>query len=539
MKTGPMEKSFRVSMWNLSIQDKNCGETREWRWICLLQLFFFLTALIGLDSPLVSADNGRQNHTFDLARHVYREGWSAVVQPKTSFSMEENLAQPFTVVHLEFPFHGLLGYPAAVLLKNHDYAIARLVSIIFVLISFRFGYAVFRHWLPPQAALIGITLWATAPLVLHFGQVPMPDVLATTGMIAAFACSLRGTWISSSLWFAFALLAKSSSIVFGLPILMALLVVKESLSFPKFPGLAVAWGFVPLLSLVGWLALGRGSPPGSWTIWSMYEDGTYAGLTDFAVFDQYLHFLEYLVPVGCGILGILGLAFAFHKNAPRMDRWIGGAIFLAILSCYLGESRMMWREPQYTLPVLFWLILAVSFGIPPLLEKMRVSRLWRIGVIAVLVVQIVSVSSAIFFLKSSRVSNWNDLQAAAGLLPPNARVVVVSSIYLGTSSSVWLDRNVFEIDFRATKRSFPGEDLQALAELKRNLGNLEAAGFRYLMVFDYRIYTNKTKAGYATYFTLPSSPLRHFCDDRFDKLFEGNHVLLYALQDSKPSKSQQ
>src|SRR5436305_13466653 len=97
------------------------------RFVLLLQIGFLLMGLLRLSQPFVSAHFERQNQTYDIARHVFHDGWRAILLPKTSFSLPDNLAQPFTSVHLELPFHGLLGWPFFTLF-GHARAVVVLVS---------------------------------------------------------------------------------------------------------------------------------------------------------------------------------------------------------------------------------------------------------------------------------------------------------------------------------------------------------------------------------------------------------------------------
>ena len=69
----------------------------------------------------------------------------------------------------------------------------------------------------------------------------------------------------------------------------------------------------------------------------------------------------------------------------------------------------------------------------------------------------------------------------------------------------------------------------------RDLERLHAAGFDHLIIFDLegkhslRPFRRLSRAPYATDFTAVASPVRHYCDQRFQKLYEGDHVLLYSL----------
>jgi len=198
----------------------------EWIRIGVLQVFFLVTALFGLNGPFVSTDSQRQNYTFDVARHVFHEGLGAVITPKASFSqltnpddLRSSLPVPtprYTICHLEVPFFGLIGWPAANVFKNHEHAVVRLIAVMFSLLSILFLYLVLRYWLDPEPAFFGMAIWTTAPLILHFGQVPMPDILTTTGMITAFFFALHGRLGLSSGAFLFAILAKMSTLPLGI-----------------------------------------------------------------------------------------------------------------------------------------------------------------------------------------------------------------------------------------------------------------------------------------------------------------------------------
>ena len=174
----------------------------EWRWVAILQALFLLMALVNLDGPFVSTHFVRQNYTFDVARHVFRDGFPSILTPKGSFSQLSDPADAFsklpvptpsyTICHLEVPFYGIIGWPFATIFTGHETAVVRLVAVVFSILSIGLLYLVLRYWHDPPVALFGTILWTTAPILLHFGQVPMPDILTTTGMAAAFFfCATR------------------------------------------------------------------------------------------------------------------------------------------------------------------------------------------------------------------------------------------------------------------------------------------------------------------------------------------------------------
>jgi len=504
----------------------------------LLQVLFLIIALIGLDEPFVSMHFVRQNQTFDVATHVFREGWSAVVTPRASFTQLSSPDDPlsplitpaprFTIIHLEVPFHGLFGWPAALLVKDHERAIVRLVSVVFALLSIGVFHLIVRQWIEPQAALAGTALWAMAPFTIYFGQIPMPDMLATTGMALAFLFALRGNLAGSSVAFLFAILAKLSVIIYGLPILTALLIASNCRSIGSFLRITVLWGVVPLLGISAWLSLSRHDPYGSWVVFGGYRPGGYGALTlhDLAHPAFYLSPFVYLLPCGIGIIGAVGLLLAMVNNPPRMNFWLKAAILLSLF-CNYSLERIVWLEPQYSVPVLFWVILAASMGLPRLFEKVRGSRPWRIAMVGIVVAHLVLVGATVIFLKSSRVPNYQDLVVAAQLTPPDARLVVYAATPSASPSS-WTDRNTLTLHPIPTRTP---ADFDAIA---KQFLSFQEGGFDYLLVFDVEkhhrnIPFDSSAPVYDSDLTEQGSPFRRFCDDRYRKIFEGNHVILYSL----------
>jgi hypothetical protein len=388
---------------------------------------------------------------------------------------------------------------------------------------------VLRHWLEPSSALAGTALWTTAPLIVHFGQVPAPDILATTGIAAAFLFALRGQLAFSSGAFLFSLLAKLSIIIYGLPVLIALLLARDCRSIRQFIKLSLRWGLVPLTGELTWLSLSLHDPPGSWVVFGGYRPGEYGSIEFQDLIDPrfYVEPMMYLLPFGCGIVGIIGWLGALGSPS-QMNPWLKGSIVIALGLNYVVE-RIVWIEPQYTVPVLFWLVIAASFGFPRLFELFRRDNRWKVALGAILLVHLVVVIGAVCFLKASRVPNWPDLAAAGQQTPVDARVVVYVDTYR-TSPPVWLNRNTLQLN--RLSDSDPAE-WNALA---RQLPNFQKAGFDYLMIFDvvghYGINPLKIVRPadlYTTDYTDQGSLTRRFFDSRLQKIFEGDHVVLYRL----------
>lgn len=496
--------------------------------LVLIQMVFLAAAAFQIDGPFLSAHNERQNQTFDAARHVFREGWSAVLTPKASFSLPGYEQQPFTAIQLEFPFHGLFGWPLATL-TGHERAAVRIVSILFALVSIELVYRILLQWLKHTTAVAGAALWASAPLVVQFGQVPMPDILCTAGMLAAFLLALRGNLLASSGSFLFSLLAKPNVIVFGLPILTALLLKRHTRSYRACVRDAIAWGTAPLLGLLSWILIVHYfSPPTPWTFFSFSERGS-------SIFTSHLWIqtAACILPFGIGILGFFGLVCGIGK-AFGPDRRLRWAILVANFFYFILILNKL-PEPQYYLPPLVWTVTAAASGIEFLRDKLKSDFRWRYGLIVGCALHVALALILILDLKASRVPDFSAIQNARDFLPAGARVIAVYRYY-GASAAVWLDHNVLAI--------------QDVGTLTKQLPVLKQAGFTHLCILDIeshhgtkshsplQLVANHVRRllGHAPApdaedlaYAAPSSNIRSFCDEKFTALFQSPHVLLYSM----------
>jgi hypothetical protein len=395
-------------------------------------------------------------------------------------------------------------------------------------------YWILRFWLPPVVSALGAAIWATAPLVLHFGQVPMPDILCTTGILAAFWFALRGKLPASSGCFGFAILAKMSVIVFGLPVLVALLVARNCNSLRDFLRLSLLWGWFPLLSLATWeIVLYSFAPSTPMSVVQIWQEGKPWSL--FAHLVIYKFLLGCIFPFGIGVLGMAGLLFAVRAEKSPMDARIKWAIIVSNLIFLAFVIRKV-AEPQYVLQMLPWFVIGASFGLDYFLKKLCAGIGWRIGFGMVLILHILV---ALFFtmdLKTSRVHNLPDIERAGELLPPDARVVVIYRFY-GAGPAVWLDRNVVPM-------GVPDR-------LEESFTRLQAEGFSHVLILDIESLHNRRSAkdpqallariigavGRAPSvenanmpaFTDPAGPFRQFCDRNFSQMFAAPHVVLYSI----------
>jgi hypothetical protein len=503
----------------------------------LSQLLFILVALVQLDEPFLSAHNERQNQTYDMSRHIFREGWGSVIVPRVTYSLPGHGDRKINAVVQEVPFHGVLGWPIA-RLTGHDRAAVRLVSAAFGVFSIQVVFGILRAWLPSLTAAVGAALWGTAPLVLQFGQVPMPDILCTTGMLASFACALRARLGASAGWFMFALLAKVSMIVFGLPILTALLIVRNCRSWSQILRVSLLWGWLPTAGLaICALIIHLFSPPTGMSVSNILaETGDWHRLIHASF---YKLVLGCLLPFGLGVLGSWGLVLSVLPAGPGMDWRIKWAIVAANVIFLLGVVRKV-TEPQYLLPMLAWFVIAAAFGLNRLAAKLQSGLLWRSCLAAAVVIHLLVAAFFCVDLKSSRVPNYPDIIKAGEFLPADARVIAFYRFY-GASPAAWLDRNMIP--------------LSSVEALDGQLEQLKQWGFNYVLILDIESVHNKGsdtsfKAMYARIirmlqgkpsdnpinlpgFADPAGPARRYCDSRFSLLYAAPHVALYSIMPAR------
>jgi hypothetical protein len=391
-------------------------------------------------------------------------------------------------------------------------------------------YLILQTWLVPGIAVMGAALWALSPLVLQFGQVPMPDILCTTGMLAAFWFALKNKLPASSGCFLFSILAKVSVIVFGLPILTALLLARNCKSMKDFFQVAIFWGIVPLIGLLGWFALELRDPDTPWTIQKIVSDRS--SLASLSTFKFYFFLLGCLLPYGLGLLGAAGCVLAATgKRVSKISPLLKWSLVLSNFF-YVFDIVAKIPEPQYMLPLLAWLVLAAAIG----WEHYDTGSLYRRFAIAVMLgLQALTVIIFTWDLKADHVPNFENIESAGRLIPKNSRVIAAYPFY-GASPAVWLNQNVFAVN--------------STAELIASLPKLQQNGFDYLLIMDVNSHTKKFWQGgpakmmsalfHATPstsapdtilmdFANPASPLRIFCDERFSPLYSSPHAVLYSL----------
>jgi hypothetical protein len=222
---------------------------------------------------------------------------------------------------------------------------------------------------------------------------------------------------------------------------------------------------------------------------------------------------------------MLGIASTALNKAQRINCWIGRSIVVACLIYFVFVIRKI-LEPQYFLPLLFWLTVAASLGLARLIERRRSSLVWRTAFAVAICAHVLLVWMFASDLKAGRVSNFAGIESAGHLIPSRARVVVVY-LYYGAAAAVWLNHNVI--------CPWNGQDLGELTSLfadtknmDHELRTLRSENFTYFMILDVE-HRHGVRAWAMTHFADPSSPVRQFCDRNLQRLFESQNVVLYSL----------
>lgn len=440
--------------------------------LILFCLLFIGIGLLQLAEPRFrSASHERQNQTVSMELSAadgagFAGFWRS---PRLPFSMADAPAQRFTVFRFEFPFHAALAY-ALRFLNWRGSSVYIVLSLLFSILSALLLSATLSRWgIDRTASATAAGLWLFSPLVLHYGQIPMPDILATLFWAGAiYALFIRNSLSYSSLLFALALIAKPNIGPFGLP--FAFYFISR-----RSPFRLLVWGLLPSLFLILWNLGLRWDLPGSQNIFTMRASGQIgADAGDLRTLNFYVRVFLYPTLFGVGFMGLAALGVAQRKWRISRDvrNFLLGSM-LAMLFCYLKFTRFMWREPQYTLPFLYAMTLMVGLALPFAFKKIQHSLKWRWIFGCALLAQGVVSTQLTLDLKASRAPAEAELLAARQFLTEADRVLTLSPSY-GASPALWLGKNTLEY--------FP---IRGAAPA--SLGEFQRLGFTHFVVLDYTL----------------------------------------------------
>ena len=422
----------------------------------LALVFTMMIFLVGLPKSSTSTAHERQNQTLLIAKKIHEDGFLSFWQPKANFLNEQAPkdpnSQPYTVIRLEFPYHGILGYPFSKIFGFHGWLYATL-SLLFSFTIIIFSWRLFRIFTDFYSSSFGLMLLVLAPLFLHFGQVAMPDVIALTGLVTSLygaaytvtnpkqlVINERKNWlgffISASLFSLIGILGKPSLLPYGLPVsLLAIQLFEEKKT--KIIAFLGFW-LITIYPLILWNLLVYFDPPYSWNIFL-------ASVVQAPLFELLLSPIFYIKTITWAIIlgvGIPGIIFSISAipimfKLPKYRWWLPSALF-SIVFVYISQRTYLIREPQYTIPIVFWLTFFAAIAINELRQKgsKLVSPKLLLGLFTI---HLITVTWGVIYLKTDKFPTARSLTAISEILPPKAKVVQVSPSY-GPTPTYFLNR---------------------------------------------------------------------------------------------------
>ena len=506
----------------------------------LALVFTLMIFLVGL--PKISKDTSheRQNQTLLIAQKINENGFFSFWQPQANFGNSSYApdypnAQPYTVIRLEFPYHGILGYPFSKIFGFHRWIYATL-SLLFSFTIIIFSWQLLRIFTDFYASSFGLMLLVLAPLFLHYGQVVMPDIIALTGLVASLyaaaytvtnpkqlAINDRKNWlgflISASLFSLVGILGKPSLLPYGLPV--SLLAIQ---AFEKKETKIIAFfsfWLITIFPLVLWNLPIYFDPPYSWNI--IKSSGDQAPLFELLLSPIfYLKTMTWVTILGVGIPGIIFSISAIHVmfKLPKYRWWLPSALF-SIIFVYVSQRTYLLRELQYTTIIVFWLAFFVAIAIDELRKKgsKLVSPKLLLGLFTL---HLIMVTWGVLYLKTDKFPAAIALTAISEILPPQAKVVQVSPSY-GATPTYFLNRS--------TAQFLPKEDQYANLAIE----DYQVLGYSYLVFFDYPLAANSfiDVIRYKRNLILSKSlapKLYDYAQKNFEKVFEQDGVILFKMK---------
>jgi 4-amino-4-deoxy-L-arabinose transferase-like glycosyltransferase len=145
-----------------------------------VSLMFLLIGLNG-DSPICTENDELcygPVSLYMITHNTLNPGWFTNPASTTIYSLwlYYKIVQLFTGQAIVDPHYS----PFQMVFRNMDVILKwpRLSSVAFVLLSLPLLYVIGRRWFGQKAAMLGVTFYALSPLVVYYGQILRPDMLA-------------------------------------------------------------------------------------------------------------------------------------------------------------------------------------------------------------------------------------------------------------------------------------------------------------------------------------------------------------------------
>ncbi|MBI2809675.1 MAG: glycosyltransferase family 39 protein [Candidatus Melainabacteria bacterium] len=188
LKKAADELHFLVSYWLLRLEEifsRTCNALQKSEWLFLLGItslcFAFLMIGLNGDSPICTENDElcyAPVSLFMVNKETLDPGWFTNPASTTIYS----LALYYKIIQL-LTGHLIVGpqfTPTQMCFRSMDLLLKwpRLTSVAFVLLSLPLLYVVGKKWVGKAAATLGVTFYALSPLVVYYGQILRPDMLA-------------------------------------------------------------------------------------------------------------------------------------------------------------------------------------------------------------------------------------------------------------------------------------------------------------------------------------------------------------------------
>ena len=515
---------------------------KKWFFLILvLSILNFFIYIFSIDSLYVSAQHERQSQTSGIALNIVKKGIISFWQPEVDFPMNRRYTENFntqiidtTIIRYEVPFHGILNWPISILVGWKSWT-PSLISFISSVVTIFLCWSFFSRFFEPKIAFFGVLILSTSPLFLHFGQVPMPDILSLMFLVASvlFATpytfnhqsnadsSSRSSWKIKSLllsasFFAMGILAKQSIAPFLLS--PAMLLSSQERGRRRILTV-ILYSVIAILPLLIWASLSVfDNPLYSTNFIEMAKDPNHKGFPqDLFTLNFYLRSFIYISIFGVGFLGVVLALYSLPSlfRNKKYDFFLGAV--LGCLYLYISTPRLMWREPQYSLIVVFWLSFLASAGLQVLSRKSEYfsgfsKKIFRYSLLLLFIIQLFTVTAGTLDLKASRIPNAPELVEAGKLLPPEAKVIQVSPSY-GATPTFLLNRKTILLE---------DSSISALDKYIKS-------GYRYILFWDYTLRSGFSGGRKVIVASEKYPKLFDFCKDKFKSIFIGNGVYLFEI----------
>ncbi|CAN5161240.1 hypothetical protein BH10CYA1_BH10CYA1_31600 [soil metagenome] len=474
LKKAAGELHFSVNYWLLWLEEKfsRTGlELQKSEWLFLLGIvslcFAFLIIGLNGDSPICTENDElcyAPVSLFMINHNTLDPGWFTNPASTTIYS----LAVYYKIIQF-FTGHAIVAQqftPTQMCFRNMDLLLKwpRLTSVAFVLFSLPLLYVVGRKWMGKASAMLGVTFYALSPLVVYYGQILRPDMLANLLIVLCIFLLDRLCEVTSN---------RRLSVILGGVIGLA--VSTRFFCLALVVPLATVYGIALIRSatnkerieifccgliaaVVSFCTFFITSPFVFFDFHQLLDDlkfetqSDFAELTGLGPFGNLRYYIVEGIPEAIGVW-LTGSAFLGLALIPWRRRTFKTFIYLTLLAVFAVGTCINPRHwARWVLPVLPVLALLAGFGLTSLFDFLNYLLSKRISANAarttsLVIVLVLGVSSFFFPLRRLIFDQWQKsrLSERALVFP-----YITSSIARGSkialdSSWDWPNKELYQV----------------------------------------------------------------------------------------------